>query len=285
MHITSRCSKPVSHLSLTWPKLSCPSMWLHRVNRERQIHSPGGMTTWPGFPYSVRPLDVTWRPLQWSRSERLFSSTGDITDDKQTFLLTENLECLVFIEANLMWNCVNVNDESRWWMMDGRDNNDDELQLWRWMIMKSLQSSKQLCILFVFGQTIVSIIHKLILLYFKERKTSTGSVRWMNKINTKISDKSKFENQRCGFRTWNFGVDLVHSLYWASWCFPLFKIQLNQFMNNWNYENTAKSVLALENSNCSNVKGETQSSLPSLSLCDTWMWCYLHFIVSSQHWA
>jgi len=34
------------------------------VAARRQIHSPGGMTTWPRFPYSVRPLDVTWRPLQ-----------------------------------------------------------------------------------------------------------------------------------------------------------------------------------------------------------------------------
>ena len=61
MHITSRRSKPMSHLSPTWPKWNWSSFWLHRVNRERQIHSPGGMTTWPGFPYSVRPLDVTWQ--------------------------------------------------------------------------------------------------------------------------------------------------------------------------------------------------------------------------------
>jgi len=61
-------------------------------------------------------------------SERLFSSNGDIADDKRTCLLPENLERLVFLKANLMWNCVNVNDESRW--MDGKDNIDDELQLW-----------------------------------------------------------------------------------------------------------------------------------------------------------
>jgi len=38
-------------------------------------------------------------------SERLFSSTGDIADDKRTCLLAENLERLVFLKANVMWNC------------------------------------------------------------------------------------------------------------------------------------------------------------------------------------
>lgn len=35
-------------------------------------------------------------------SERLFSSAGDISDDKRTCLLAENLERLVFLKANLM---------------------------------------------------------------------------------------------------------------------------------------------------------------------------------------
>jgi len=72
-------------------------------------------------------------------------------DAKWTCLLTENLQRLVFLKANLMWNSVNVNDESRWWMMDGKDNNDDELQLWWWMIMKSLQSLKQLFVFYSYS--------------------------------------------------------------------------------------------------------------------------------------
>jgi len=35
-------------------------------------------------------------------NKHLFSSTGDIADDKQTCLLAENLERLVFLKANLM---------------------------------------------------------------------------------------------------------------------------------------------------------------------------------------
>jgi len=54
----------MSHLSLTRSKLSWPSTWLHHANRERQIHSPGGVTTRPGFLFSVTPLDVTWRPVR-----------------------------------------------------------------------------------------------------------------------------------------------------------------------------------------------------------------------------
>ena len=77
----------MSHLSLTRSKLSWPSTWLHHANRERQIHSPGGVTT---------RLDVTWRPLRRACHERLFSSTGDIAGDKRTCLLAENLERLVF---------------------------------------------------------------------------------------------------------------------------------------------------------------------------------------------
>jgi len=34
-------------------------------------------------------------------SERLFSSAGDIADNKRTCLLAENLERLVFLKANL----------------------------------------------------------------------------------------------------------------------------------------------------------------------------------------
>jgi len=78
---------------------------------------------------------AAWRyleaPAMNMPSERIFSSAGDMADDKRTCLLAENLERLVFLKANLMWNCVNVNDESRWWMMDGKDNHDDELQLLR----------------------------------------------------------------------------------------------------------------------------------------------------------
>jgi len=36
------------------------------------------------------------------RSEHLFSSAGDIADDKRTCSLAENLERLVFLKANLM---------------------------------------------------------------------------------------------------------------------------------------------------------------------------------------
>jgi len=34
-------------------------------------------------------------------SERLFSSAGDICLDKRTCLLAENVECLVFLNANM----------------------------------------------------------------------------------------------------------------------------------------------------------------------------------------
>jgi len=63
-HNISRGSRPMSHLSLMRSKLSWPSTWLHHVNQQRQIHSRGGVTTRPGFLFSVMPLDVTWRPLQ-----------------------------------------------------------------------------------------------------------------------------------------------------------------------------------------------------------------------------
>ena len=84
------------------------------------MHSPGDTTTWPG-------VDVTWQPLQRAclASERLFSSAAD----KRTWLLADNPKCLVFSKADLMWNRVNVNDETRWWMMDGKRHNGDKLQL------------------------------------------------------------------------------------------------------------------------------------------------------------
>jgi len=63
-HSISRGSRPMSHLSLTRSKLSWLSTWLHHANREHQIHSPGGVTTRPGFLFSVTPLDVTWRSLR-----------------------------------------------------------------------------------------------------------------------------------------------------------------------------------------------------------------------------
>jgi len=43
-------------------------------------------------------------------SEHLFSSAGDIADDKLTCLLAENLERLVFLKANFMWNCELISD-------------------------------------------------------------------------------------------------------------------------------------------------------------------------------
>jgi len=41
-------------------------------------------------------------PAMSMLSERLFSSAGDIADDKRTSLMAENLERLVFLKANLM---------------------------------------------------------------------------------------------------------------------------------------------------------------------------------------
>jgi len=69
---------------------------------EMAASEPGGVTTRPGFLFSVTPLDVTWRPLRRACHERLFSSTGDIAGDKRTCLLAENLEHLVFLKANVM---------------------------------------------------------------------------------------------------------------------------------------------------------------------------------------
>jgi len=65
-----------------------------------EIHSPGGVTTRPGFLFSVMPLDVTWRRLR--RACLVSISAGDIADDKRTCLLAENLERLVFLKENLM---------------------------------------------------------------------------------------------------------------------------------------------------------------------------------------
>jgi len=155
MHNTSRCSKPISPIS-HWPGQSwavqvCGCTVLTESIKSTHLvawqlgqvfHTHCGRSTLLSGPATSVP------------SEHLFSSAGDIADDKRTCLLAENLDCLVFLKANLMWNCVNVNVESRWWTMDGIDN-DDELQLWRWVITKSLQSTKQL---FVFSWIIVSII-------------------------------------------------------------------------------------------------------------------------------
>jgi len=71
------------------------------------------------FPYSVRPLDVTWRLLQRACLVNVSSAPlVTLLMTSETCLLTENLERLVFLNANLMWNCVNVNDEQdgEWWM-------------------------------------------------------------------------------------------------------------------------------------------------------------------------
>jgi len=55
--------------------------------------------TRPGYPYSVRPLDITWRPLQWACLVSISSAplvTLLMTSERVYWLL----ECWVFLKAN-----------------------------------------------------------------------------------------------------------------------------------------------------------------------------------------
>jgi len=70
-----------------------------RINLEHQIHSAGRVTRWQISAF----ITAAARRYLAARATSVFllSSASDVCCDKQTCLLAETAECLVFLKANL----------------------------------------------------------------------------------------------------------------------------------------------------------------------------------------